>query len=172
MQRGAHLIVTGLLFIVGTSELQPCREISQKPGQQTFISSDGISRFLSQASDISSLHSGVSLGYRLCGISAKPVCRDQFRGCSVSRATKDPTKIINRVRFLHGISTGAALGHYMFSDVYRAFHRSKCYELRINITSTEFSNFEPGAVKEFTRRDEQRVRNELTTILNSFRFLK
>jgi hypothetical protein len=87
-------------------------------------------------------------------------------------ATKDPTKIINGVRFLHGISGGVAMGNYMDSDLYRTFYRSKCYELSINISATRFENFAPGAVREFTSGDEQRVTNELTMILNSFTFLK
>ena len=87
-------------------------------------------------------------------------------------ATKDPTKIINGVSFLHGTDSSAAAGSYSGSDLYRTFYRSKCFELSINITATRFENFAPGAMREFTSRDEQRVENELTIILNSFRFLK
>jgi len=52
-----------------------------------------------------------------------------------------------------------------------SLYRSKCYELSINIAETRFENFVQGAVREFTSRDEQRVTNELTMILNSLRFL-
>jgi hypothetical protein len=87
-------------------------------------------------------------------------------------ATKDPRKIIHGVSFLHGISSDVGMGHYMGIDLYRAFHKSRCYELSINLAATSFANFDPGTVKEFTPEDEQRVRKELTTILDSFRFLK
>ena len=93
-------------------------------------------------------------------------------GPQFNTATKNPTKIINGVSFLHGISGGVAMGNYMNSDLYRTFYRSKCYELSISISATRFENFDPGAVREFTSGDEQRVTNELTMILNSFRFLK
>lgn len=87
-------------------------------------------------------------------------------------ATKDPRKIIHGIRFLHGISGDAGLGHYMGTDLYRAFHKRRCYELSINIASASFASFDPGTVKEFTHEDERRVHDELSTILDSFRFLK
>ncbi|MFY9531642.1 MAG: hypothetical protein WBC04_24575 [Candidatus Acidiferrales bacterium] len=87
-------------------------------------------------------------------------------------ATEDPTRIINGVSFLHGISIDAGLGHHMSTDLYRAFHHGRCYELSINVAITSFANFDPGTVKEFTHDDEQRVRSELTLVLDSFRFLK
>ncbi len=60
----------------------------------------------------------------------------------------------------------------MGTDLYRAFHKSRCYELSINVATVSIGSFDPGAMKEFTCEDEQGVRNELTTILDSFRFLK
>jgi hypothetical protein len=42
----------------------------------------------------------------------------------------------------------------------------------VSISSSSFGNFEPGAIEEFTRDDERRVRGDLMTILDSFRFLK
>jgi hypothetical protein len=93
-------------------------------------------------------------------------------GPRFNTAPKDPTKNINGVSFLHGIDSSAAAGSYINSDLYRTFYRSKCYELSINITATRFENFPQGGVREFSSGDEQRVENELTMILNSFRFLK
>jgi hypothetical protein len=85
---------------------------------------------------------------------------------------KDPTRIINGVKFLHGSSFSFGMGNYMNTDLYRNFHKSRCYELSINVATSAFWAFDPGAVKEFTPEDEQHVRNELTTVLDSFRFLK
>ena len=42
----------------------------------------------------------------------------------------------------------------------------------VSISSSSFGNFEPGTIEEFTRDDERRVRGDLMTILDSFRFLK
>jgi hypothetical protein len=86
------------------------------------------------------------------------------------RVAKDPGTI-NGVRFLHGISTDVGLSQYTNTDLYRAFQRGKCYELSITIASSSFGSFDPGTVREFTSKDDQRVRSELTTILNSFRFM-
>jgi len=85
---------------------------------------------------------------------------------------KDLRRVINGVSFLHGRSYEGGLGHGMGTDLYRAFHKSRCYELSINVATVSIGSFDPGAMKEFTREDEQGVRNELTTILDSFRFLK
>jgi hypothetical protein len=37
------------------------------------------------------------------------------------------------VSFLHGASGGVGLGHSIGTDLYRAFHKGRCYELSINI---------------------------------------
>jgi hypothetical protein len=86
------------------------------------------------------------------------------------RVAKDRTTI-NGVRFLHGISTDAAASLYTSTDLYRNFHRGRCYELSINLATNSFGSFDPGTVREFTSDDDQRVRRELTTILDSFRFV-
>ena len=87
-------------------------------------------------------------------------------------STRHPTRMINGVRFLHGISLSFGAGNYMNTDLYRTFHKNRCHELSINVATSAFWAFDPGAVKEFTPKDEQHVRNELTTVLDSFRFLK
>jgi hypothetical protein len=79
---------------------------------------------------------------------------------------------INGIVFLHTTGTGGALGHYLKTDHYRAFHENKCYDLSTNVTASEFANFDPGTIKEFTHEDERHVRKELTEIVKSFRFLK
>jgi hypothetical protein len=84
----------------------------------------------------------------------------------------DQKRVIGGVVFTHGSETGAAMGHYISSDFYRVFHKSKCYELSVRITSSTFANFDPGTIKEFTSEDKKRVQSDLMAILNSFRFLK
>ena len=60
---------------------------------------------------------------------------------------------------------------YTNTDLYRAVQRGKCYELSITIASNSFGSFDPGTVMEFTTKDDLRVRNELRTILDSFKFV-
>src|SRR3984885_2730581 len=85
---------------------------------------------------------------------------------------KDQKRIIGGIVFTHGSTGEAGLGNYMGSDFYCVFHKRKCYELCVNIASSSFANFDPGTIKEFTRDDERRVRGDLVTIVDSFRFLK
>ena len=54
---------------------------------------------------------------------------------------------------------------------YRTFHRGKCYELGIqNVFSR--AEYDPGTVKEFTKKDSSEVEGRLRQPLNSFVFLK
>jgi hypothetical protein len=89
-----------------------------------------------------------------------------------SIAAKDSRKDIDGTRFVHGIKDGVGLGHSATTDLYRTFHEHRCYELSITLTTTEYANFDPATIKEFTKVDEQRVYKALAAILNSFRFLK
>jgi len=54
---------------------------------------------------------------------------------------------------------------------YRTFHNKKCYELGIQ---NEFSRaeYDPGTVKELTKKDSAEVERRLKQPLNSFVFLK
>jgi hypothetical protein len=84
----------------------------------------------------------------------------------------DRTKIIGGITFTHWQGGQVGLGNRLSTDYYRVFHGQKCYELSLNIAESSFANFEPGAIKEFTRDDESQVKRDLTVSLNSFRFLK
>ena len=54
---------------------------------------------------------------------------------------------------------------------YRTFHNGKCYELGIqNVFSR--AEYDPGTVKEFTKKDSSEVEGRLRQALNSFAFLK
>ena len=106
------------------------------------------------------------------GAKTKRSCLTPQTNASVPEFTvaREP-KIINGVQFLHGTSTDAAASLYMSTDLYRTFHLGRCYELSINLATNSFGSFDPGTVREFTSSDDQRVRAELTTILDSFRFV-
>ena len=55
-------------------------------------------------------------------------------------------------------------------DVYRVFHGQVCYELGIQEANTNPGAFDPGSVKEFTKRDKSEVRARLKQALDSFTF--
>jgi hypothetical protein len=84
----------------------------------------------------------------------------------------DVRKTTAGVTFTHLESTDAGVGNYRYSDLYRTFHKGKCYELSVNIATSSYGNFDPGTIKEFTKEDTAKVREDLTSIVDSFRFLK
>lgn len=61
--------------------------------------------------------------------------------------------------------------HGQAGPAYRTFHNGKCYELGIqNVFSR--AEYDPGTVKEFTKKDSLEVKRRLRQALNSFVFLK
>ena len=62
-------------------------------------------------------------------------------------------------------------GHGQIGPAYRTFHNGKCYELGIqNVFSR--AEYDPGTVKEFTKKDSSEVERRLRQAPNSFVFLK
>ena len=84
--------------------------------------------------------------------------------------SRRPTRVINRVVFIHGTSGDAGLSHYLDADLYRAFHNGTCYELSVNIAQTSYAAYDEGTVKQFL--DWQHVHDALMKIVDSFEFLK
>lgn len=61
--------------------------------------------------------------------------------------------------------------HGQSGPAYRTFHNGKCYELGIqNVFSR--AEYDPGTVKEFTKKDWSEVERHLRQALDSFAFLK
>jgi hypothetical protein len=52
-------------------------------------------------------------------------------------SAEHPIENIEGVQFLHGVSGGAATSHWLSTDLYRAFHNKRCFEVAINQTGTE-----------------------------------
>lgn len=80
--------------------------------------------------------------------------------------------VIHSTKFRHFRVADAATSHYLTSDINRTFHGKKCYELTIEEMMTSAAAFDPGTFKEFTKQDEEDVRESLTQVLESFTFLK
>lgn len=83
-----------------------------------------------------------------------------------------PFQVIHGVRFVHSVTAEGGAGHYMDTNLYRAFHAGRCYVLAINIAQTAFANFPEGMLTEFTTEDENRVLHDLQQVLDSFQFTK
>jgi hypothetical protein len=62
---------------------------------------------------------------------------------------------------------GAGAGHYANGALYRLFVPSSgaCYEFETRIGETQFANYPPGAIKEFTTEDRAAVSAELEQMI-------
>jgi hypothetical protein len=79
---------------------------------------------------------------------------------------------INSVSFKHFRVSDAWTSHYQTGDLYRVFHDQKCYEVGIQEINASAGAYDPGTIKEFTKRDAGEVRALLKQALDSFVFLK
>jgi hypothetical protein len=52
-------------------------------------------------------------------------------------SAEHPVELIGGVQFLHGVSGGAALSHSISIDLYRAFHKQRCFELSVSQAGTD-----------------------------------
>lgn len=86
-------------------------------------------------------------------------------------SAKDPAERIGGVLFVHGVRDEAAMSHSSSVDLYRAFHRKKCYELSIGQSGTNPDVFDPPK-KTLTDAQQKDVDESLAQILRSFRFRK
>lgn len=82
------------------------------------------------------------------------------------------TESVNGVEFSASHQSSAGMGHGLSEHSYRTFHRGKCYELAIRIATASLGGYLPGAIKEFTREDEQAVWENLEKVMSSFTFSK
>jgi len=78
---------------------------------------------------------------------------------------------INGVQFLHGVSGEGGLSHGLSTDLYRAFHKGRCFELAIKQSGTEPHVTDPP-IKTLTAAQQNQLTPTMSKVLHSFRFLK
>lgn len=82
-----------------------------------------------------------------------------------------PTATTSQNTYAASVSnvSGAAAGHVAEGFLYRLFVRqsSTCYEFETRIGNSQFANYPPGAIKEFTQSDRQVLRDSLASILST-----
>jgi hypothetical protein len=68
-----------------------------------------------------------------------------------------------------GLGGGAGAGHMAEGSIYRLFYKknSSCYEIQTRIGYTQFANYEPGSIKEFTTEDKDLLKVRLENILSN-----
>ena len=81
------------------------------------------------------------------------------------------TESINGVKFKVFQLSDAGMNQSLVAHVYRTVHKNRCYELSIRMAMASSGAFDPGTIKEFTKKDWNEVDGHLRESLKSFRFL-
>ena len=81
-----------------------------------------------------------------------------------------PVETIGGVEFVHGIRGGVATGHFSDIDLYRTFHKRRCFELRVSETGTNPLMFDPPR-KTLSPTQQQKLDRTMSHMLQSFRFI-
>jgi hypothetical protein len=61
----------------------------------------------------------------------------------------------------------AGAGHFASGKLYRLFVDGSCYEFETRIGQTQFAYYPPGAIKEFTKRDQSDIEARLQQVIDS-----
>lgn len=61
----------------------------------------------------------------------------------------------------------AAAGNFAIGALYRLAYKGSCYEFETRIGESQYANYPPGSIKEFTPADQAAVQSELNQILNT-----
>jgi hypothetical protein len=80
-----------------------------------------------------------------------------------------PSEMIGGVLFVHGIRAGVAAGHSDTTDLYRAFHNKRCFELAVTEAWTNPDISDPP-LKKLPPAEEKKVEQAMSSMLHSFRF--
>jgi len=84
-------------------------------------------------------------------------------------SAEHPVELIGGIQFLHGVNGGAATSHFFSIDLYRVFHKQRCFELSISQTGTD-PNISDPPTKTLTPAQGKRLDQTMSLILHSFRF--
>jgi hypothetical protein len=76
--------------------------------------------------------------------------------------------VIGGVSFIHGTNDGVATGHAIKHDLYRAFHKQRCFELSVSETWTDPNNFDPPRKNTYSDSTETVGRNDVGHPLQLF----
>jgi len=86
-------------------------------------------------------------------------------------SAEHPQEMIGGILFLHGVNGGVATSHSIAVDLYRSFHKQRCFELSVSQTQTDPNVSEPP-MKTLTPAQQKELDQSMSQILHSFRFSK
>jgi hypothetical protein len=81
-----------------------------------------------------------------------------------------PDEMIGGVKFVHGENGGAATGHSIGIELYRTFHKERCFELSVSEAGTN-PNVSDPPLKTLTTTQQKKLDKTMSDILHSFRFI-
>jgi hypothetical protein len=84
-------------------------------------------------------------------------------------SAQHPAETIGGVVFVHGFRGDAATSHSLGSDLYRVFHKQRCFELSVSETETSRAATDPP-MKTLTPTQRKRLDQAMSLILHSFCF--
>ena len=84
-------------------------------------------------------------------------------------SAEHPVEMIGGQRFIHGVTAGAAMSHWISVDLYRGLDRNRCFELSISKTETDPQAYDPP-IKTLTPAQQKKLGRTMSDILHSFRF--
>jgi hypothetical protein len=84
-------------------------------------------------------------------------------------SAEHPQEMIGDVEFIHGISGGVATGKSIDIDLYRAFHKGRCFELSVSHAGTNPGISDPPS-RTLTAAEYKKLHQSMSQILHSFRF--
>jgi hypothetical protein len=84
-------------------------------------------------------------------------------------SAEHPVELIGGVQFLHGVTAGVATSHSISIDLYRAFHKQRCFELSVSQTETN-PNVSDPPMRTLTPAQGKQLDGSMSQILHSFRF--
>jgi hypothetical protein len=85
-------------------------------------------------------------------------------------SAEHPADMIGGVEFVHGLNGGAATGHSSGIDLYRRFHKQRCFELSISGSGAD-PNISDPPMKTLTPAQQQKLDRTMSDMLHSFRFI-
>jgi hypothetical protein len=98
-----------------------------------------------------------------------PYPRKNSDGPDFLISAEHAVELIGNVQFLHGVAGGVATSHSLGIDLYRVFHKQRCFELSVSKTETEPHVSDPP-MKTLTPAQAKRLDQAMSLILHSFRF--
>jgi hypothetical protein len=84
-------------------------------------------------------------------------------------SAEHPVEMIDGLQFLHGVAGDAATSHSLGVDLYRRFHKQRCFELRVSTSATSPAVTDPP-MKTLTPVRQKQLDQSMSQILHSFRF--